>query len=300
VDIRQLRYFIEAAGLQNIRKAAENLHIAQPALTRRIHDLEEELGVDLFRRVGRRVVLTRAGERLLDHATGILEQVERARKAVVAEATVPTGRVAIGAPPSLAGQLFAPLAATVLRDHSKVSLSLSEGLTADLLERIHQGELDLAIVSDPPEDSLIEKTLLFTEAIHLVGAAGHPVMAGSSAGLHDLASLPLILPTRRNHSRQKLEQAAAREGLSLVPVIEAESWTTLRELVTRKLGYAVSVRSAFAAELRARKVKAVPIEGMMTTRWLVRLANRPDAPAFDLLESEVRKQVGLLDIQRAG
>lgn len=299
MDIRQLRYFSEAAALQNISKAAEKLHVAQPALTRRIHDLEEELGVELFSRVGRRVVLTRAGERLLQHAGSILEQVERARHSVIAEGTVPTGRVAIGAPPGLASLLFTPLAQHLVTEYPRLRLFLAEGLTASLLEQVERGELDLAIVSDWPEDSRYARRKLYTEPLFLIGAAGHPLMARASVGLGELQGLPLILAGGRNHTRQRLDEQAHDAGVDLEALVEVESWGTLRQLVLARLGYTISVRSAFEAELRSRKVKAVPLEGQASTRWLVRLADRPSAPAFEVVEAAVLEHVARLDVGRS-
>jgi len=109
MDLRQLKCFLAVARQQNITRAAEELGVTQPALSRSIRELERDLNVELFIRVGRGIVITRAGKQLVDHANHIFRTVERARDAVVAEGNTPQGMVAIAAPPSVGNLFFSTL-----------------------------------------------------------------------------------------------------------------------------------------------------------------------------------------------
>src|SRR5246127_2742967 len=167
MDLRQFRYFIQAARRENFRKASDDLRIAQSALTRQRQFLEQELGFLLFDRVKRGVRLTAAGQRLLERSQHILGEVDRLRETLQIEGHVPSGPASLAAPPSIGRLLFNKLAQTFLKSYPKVTLSLIEGWTSNAMGQLRRGELSLAIMSDPPPDPLLEYTRLFTESIYL-------------------------------------------------------------------------------------------------------------------------------------
>src|ERR1700744_3488301 len=168
MDLRQFRYFIQAARRQNFRRASEDLRVAQSALTRQIQHLEQELGFLLFDRVKRGVTLTAAGQRLLERSQHILDDVDRLKESLQLEAHVPSGPASLAAPPSIGRLLFPKLALTFLKSYPKVTLSLIEGFASGAIGQLRRGELSLAIITDPTPDPLVEYTPLFTEAIFLV------------------------------------------------------------------------------------------------------------------------------------
>jgi len=132
MDLRQLRYFIQAARRENFRKASDDLRVAQSALTRQIQHLEHELGFLLFDRVKRGVRLTAAGQRLLERSQHILGEVDRLKESLQIEAHVPSGPASLAAPPSIGRLLFNKLALTFLKSYPKVNLSLLEGWTSNI------------------------------------------------------------------------------------------------------------------------------------------------------------------------
>src|ERR1700736_6468844 len=174
MDLRQFRYFVQVARRENFRKPSDDLRIAQSALTRQIQRLEHELGFLLFDRVRRGVRLTAAGRRLLERSQHILGEVDRLKESLQIEAHVPSGPASLAAAPSIGRLLFSKLALTFLKSYPKVTLSLLEGWTSNALGKLRRGELDLAIVTDPPPDPLLEYTQLFTESLYLVGRPNDP------------------------------------------------------------------------------------------------------------------------------
>jgi LysR family nitrogen assimilation transcriptional regulator len=150
LDYRKLRYFCTVANEGSLHKAAEKLHLSQPALTRAIQDLEAELDVRLFTRHARGVTLTGEGRVLLDHAHGLLLQADAARDAVRAAAAIPRGTVSIGVPPSLSVPLMVPLSTRTAATWPQVQLNMHERLMPDLIAMLGSDLLDAAVVGNPP------------------------------------------------------------------------------------------------------------------------------------------------------
>ena len=142
-DLRILRNFVAVATAGSISRAAELRHIAQPALSLQMRNLEESLGVRLFERTSRGVMVTAAGERLLAHALAMLERMEAAIEDVQGAADEPLGTVAVGLPLSVARYLATPLVRTVLARHPGIRLQLFEVSTGYIPEMLVKGQIDL-------------------------------------------------------------------------------------------------------------------------------------------------------------
>lgn len=301
VDLRQLRYFIEVAAHQNFTRAAEKLRVAQPAVSRHVHHLEQELGVDLFSRVGRGVVLTKAGMLLSQQAASILRQVERARDAVVAEALVPQGTVSIGAPPSVAYVLFPILIEAYQALYPDVMVRLVEGMTRSLIECLHADSIDIALVSRAVSASAHENdrelvyNAIASEDMYLFGARGGPRLP-PEVNVTMLSGLPLILTGKSNAAREVLEQAATTANVNLRVAVEIESLTLMKELVRTGKGYAVAPYSALYGDLDNYEIARV--KDVSIIRVLVRRSDRPATPAMsELMRIATEKLEGL---KRAG
>ncbi|WP_027584574.1 LysR family transcriptional regulator [Bradyrhizobium sp. Ai1a-2] len=284
MDLRQLRYFIQAARRQNFRKAADDLRIAQSALTRQIQYLEQELGFLLFDRVKREVRLTASGQRLLERSQHILGEVERLRETLQVEAHVPSGPVSLAAPPSIGRLLFTRLAQIFLKSYPKVTLSLLDGWTANVLGQLRRGELSLAIVTDPQPDPLLEYTSLFTESIYLVGRPDDARLRKRSLEVKSLGDLPLVMSNKSNRSRQLIENSATRAGARLDIRLELESPETLRQLLLSGRIYGLLPYSSIFHDAEAGRLGVAPIRGLAMTRYLAKSRNEANSIARETLE----------------
>src|SRR6201991_917861 len=287
MDLRQFRYFIQAAKRQNFRRAAEDLRVAQSALTRQIQVLEHELGFLLFDRVKRGVRLTAAGQRLLERSQYILGEVDRLKESLQLEAHVPSGPASLAAPPSIGRLLFNRLAQTFLKSYPKVTLSLLEGWTSNVMGQLRRGELSLAIVTDPPPDPLLEYTHLFTESIYLVGRPDDPLLKKRSIEVKSLADLPLVMTSKSNRSRQLIENSAAREGSRLDIRLELESPETLQQLLLSGRIYGLLPFSSIYHGAQTRRLGAVPIRGLAMTRYLAKSRSEVTSIACETLKKTV-------------
>jgi LysR family nitrogen assimilation transcriptional regulator len=280
VDRRQFEYFVRIAELRSFRRASQELRIAQPALTRQIKNLEQELGVPLFERQGRGIVLTAAGSLMLERARYILRQIDQMRADITAEATVPSGRVAFGAPPSIAELLFARLARSYARHYPHVQLRFLEGI-GHMWEWLLHGEIDLAVI--PSSGNAVETPCvleqLVEEPVYLVGAAGDPTMTARVCCMHDVLLRPLVIAGHPNTPRRRLERFAAQNRAALRVLAESENLRVLTALVTAGLGYGILPHSAIHYDVEAGRLAISRIEGLTVSRILARRADRPLTPA---------------------
>ena len=285
MDLRQFRYFGQVARRENFRKASEDLRVAQSALTRQIQLLERELGFLLFDRVKRGVRLTAAGQRLLERSQHILGEVDRLKETLQIAAHVPSGPASLAAPPSIGRLLFARIAMIFLKSYPKVELSLKEGFTSSVLSQLRRGELNLAIVSDPPLDPLVEYTPLFIEPIHLVGQPDDIRLRKRRVEVKSLAGLPLV--TTSQHNRQLIESSAGREGIRLDIRLQLESGDTLHQLLRSGQIYGILPYSSIAEQTRSGRLGSAPIRGLAMKRYLAKSRSEANTIARETLEKVV-------------
>lgn len=239
MDFKQLRTFMHVTELGSLTLAAERLHIAQPALSRQIRQLEAELGILLFDRDGRGMQLSRAGVLLRDRIAPLLGEFEKTRAELAALAGRRGGHVAVGMPPTLSEACGAALISHHLRAHPDVSLSIVTGLSGHLFDWLQRGELDAAFMYDPPSAGTLAIEPLGTEELWLVGAACAPLPYDGTVPFSVLAGLPLVLPGSRHGLRRMLEASAQGKGTTLDVRVEVDSHRVQLALVDTEKFYTV-------------------------------------------------------------
>lgn len=238
MDLRQLRYFVKVVELGNVTRASEALHIAQPAVSQQIRNLEDEMGMQLLERSAHGVAATAAGKTLHQHAKALLREADRTRELLRLDAEMPQGKVSVGLPSSSSRMFAIPLARKVLEHYPGISLELIEVPTADIPAMIESGRIDLAIAADVVETAGIRKTPLFSEDLYMIM---WPEFAWSAdtIPLSELARLPIILPGAPNSIRTRVERAMSEQGLPINILFEASSATLLFAAVQAKLGVTI-------------------------------------------------------------
>src|SRR5438105_13412592 len=182
MELRSLGYFVRIAELGSITRAAAHLRLAQPALTRHVQRLEEELGVALFTRANRGVRLTEAGQKLLENAERILREVERTGDEIRAQDAHPSGRIIFGITPTLCPVLVPELSADMRREYPRVELKVVHAGMVRLEEFLIDGRVDVALLSELSRSRLIVSTRLAQEEMVLVtrpGARPDAVVSGA-------------------------------------------------------------------------------------------------------------------------
>lgn len=220
MELRHLRYFEAVARHSHVTRAAAELHIAQPALSKQISQLERELGITLFDRVGRSLRLTEAGEALLPYARAILAQVEEARAAMAERIGLKAGRVSIGAPPTVGSHLLPPLLAAFHQRYPGITLRLHEAGIQSLLDLLEAGLTDLAVVALPVSDELLTVTPLLNEPLVLIVSPMHPLAGRSEVTMAELRNERWILSPASYELREATLKACRDAGFTPQTVME--------------------------------------------------------------------------------
>jgi LysR family nitrogen assimilation transcriptional regulator len=287
MNLTQLRYFVRVAEMGSFSKAAIELDVAQPALSRQVRLLETDLRVTLLQRTGRGVLLTEAGKRLYDHANSILQLVAHAREDISANRDEATGRIVIGLPPSMGRMLTLPLVDAFRQHLPKARLAIVEGLSAHIVEWISTGRVDLGLVHNPDANPAIETIHVLDEPLCLVSAAKGAARKPGPLPFADLVTLPLVLPEPSHAIRKLLETQAALAGLKLNIAYEVSSVSAILELVRHGHGHAVLAPSAIAASGQAAAFRMRPLaEGVLTSTLC--MAVSAHKPATPLLRQAMR------------
>ncbi|WP_145925238.1 LysR family transcriptional regulator [Bordetella sp. H567] len=257
-----MRYFAHVARAGSFSRAAQELYIAQPALSRQIRKLEEELGVALLARHGRGVRLTGAGARLLERAEMIADFVRQTEDHVRQEGDALSGHVALGLPTGVAMMVGRRVIEAFRARWPQVSLHVREGLSTSLQEWVLNGRVDLAVLHNPPPLDRLDVEPVIAEPMVLVAPpdAGLPGAPGRARRLADVQALPLILPGLPHANRRLIEQSAVQSGLRLRVIMEIDSLALTRDLVAGGLGYSILTYAAVQDDAAAGRVAAYPIE----------------------------------------
>lgn len=242
MELRQLSYFVKAAEHEHVTQAAEELRVAQSAISRQIHLLEEELGTALFIRQGKGIKLTPFGIQFLPYALRILRQADRIKELAVDFRDPEQGMIRVGFPHSL-GIYFVPkLLASFRKVAPSVRFELTQLRTQSLVNQIRDRELDLAIVSsgrDPWSENDLTGIHLFDEPLRLILPSGHSLAGEESLSLRQVADEPFILFKQGYTLRDLVDDAFDKKGLTPQVTLEAEETDSIRGFV--RAGFGVSV-----------------------------------------------------------
>ena len=245
MEIEQLRQFLVVADFQNFTRAAESIGLSQPALSRSIQRLEDELGQPVFERQTRKVVLTDAGQLLQSRAHQILAIVEDTKAEISDDGE--SGRIRLGAIPTIAPYYLPELLQTFADARARATVTVQEDTTDNLLKRCTQGEIDLAIVALPITTKYLEVETLFEEELHLVVAPHHPLAGKKQVRLADIESLPFVLLDEAHCLSDNIRSFCRQRSFNPVSVERTSQLATVQELVS--LDHGVSMVPSMAVDL---------------------------------------------------
>jgi LysR family nitrogen assimilation transcriptional regulator len=256
LDLRQLRYFVAVVEAGSFSRAAEQVHVAQSALSARIRKMEESLGAELLVRMAKGVRPTPAGEKLLDHARAILHHVSQAEAELKKEGARPKRLVSIGMPAGAGRVLTIPLLDAVKRNLPQITLQIVELTSRDVCERLEDGRVDLAVNYTLTRPAF-GQTLLAEEELYLVSGAAEVYSEGV---MHrDLASLPLVMPASGNNC---VAREMETRGTMLRIESRIDSLATIIDLVAQGRR-SILAPSAFLREWLDGKLLAYPLSPPM-------------------------------------
>lgn len=298
MDLRQLRSFIRIIELGSITSAANDLNIAQPALSRQVRALEDDLNLPLLRRHGRGVVPTEEGLRLAQRARTIIEDVDALHSDITGHARSLSGTVTLGLPPTVAEILATHMIERTMQTYPQVKLRIVSGFSGHVQDWLIRGKVDLGVAYEGQKSANLSAHPIIIEQLFLI----QPVMAsGSRDGVpidaKDALSLPLILPNPEHGLRGRIEAIAQDRMIDLNVVLEIDILPTMLAFVERGLGCTILPLVSVIDHVRAGRLIARPIVRRTIDRKLVLMTslNRPGSRLITamagFLTSEVHQLV---------
>ncbi len=244
MEIEQLRQFLKIAETQNFTRAAEEVGLSQPALSRSISRLEEDLGQPVFERQSRRVLLTDAGHILKSRAEQILSIVEDTKAEISDDGE--SGRLRIAAIPTIAPYYLPRLLRRFAKEFPRAMLTVQEDTTDNLTKRCTQGEVDLAILALPITSKYLEVEKLFEEELLLVLPNDHALSSKKQIRMADVEPLPFVLLGEAHCLSDSIQNFCRQQSFHPVSVERTSQLATVQELVS--LNHGVSMIPQMAVE----------------------------------------------------
>ena len=280
MKIRQLEYFMHVVNTLNITHAAEHANVSQPALSRQLQLLEDELGTRLLERRPRGVALTPAGLRLADHVRTLMQNVDLIKEDIIAAETIPTGTLRISSAYSLRGLLVADVVAEFHRRYPHVSLEIQEGTSVNVREALVTHRVDLALYSDHGASRGLDRQALCTEALVLLSPPDAGLSMDSPVAVSLLSELDLVLTPNPNGLRRVVDDVLLPHPKSRNPPVIVETNSIIMDLVSRGGLHSILPYSAtYQAYLRG-EISIAPIAGMSWPWVIATSRDRPHSAAM--------------------
>ncbi len=296
MNLQQLEYFVTSVEHGSFTAAADALHLAQPSVSEQVRRLEDELGVRLFQRVGRGLVLTDAGRTLRPRAEAVLEAVQEARESVAAVRELRGGTASFGTFAAAGDYLGSDLIAEFRRRHPNVRVRILGLNSADAAEDVRAGRLEAAIVALPIDDEGLDVQPVVED--ELVFVSTDRAKLREPMTIERLAEMPLIMPDAsfgiEDPTRRRLAELAQRAGVTIRPVIDVESDTTVFDLVASGVGDTVNWHGLLVARRHrlAGNVGWVPFaEPIGVSLAFVFRQGAPLSPAARVMTSIVEERL---------
>ncbi|MCC4246940.1 LysR substrate-binding domain-containing protein [Stappia indica] len=290
METKRLEYFLRIVDCGSISRAAQDLGLAQPALSQQLAILEGELKVQLMYRSRRGTTPTAAGWQLYQRARIFLRQLEQTRASLLEADDQLSGSVSIGLPTSTATIISVPLMQRVLARYPQIRLHVIEGYSSMLTEMTQSGRLDVAVLFFNSQMSGLSIEPLWEEELLLV--CPPDTQQTGPVPLRMLADVPLLLPSKANSSRRSLDAALAANRMGVVPIAEIDSIVTLKKAVQDRFAYTLLPWSAISEEVESGRLTACAIEGAPVSRTVSLCF--PDAvhrtPAHEKIAEIIREQ----------
>ncbi|MED4729218.1 LysR family transcriptional regulator [Aneurinibacillus migulanus] len=242
MDIRQLEFFAEVARHKSFTRAAEQLLVAQPAISKSIKKLEEEVGLILFNRSERKVSLTAEGEALLKHAESILDQLAHAKAEMEELSGLKKGEVRIGLPSMVGSYYFPGLIIDFKKKYPDLQITVYEQGTVKIRQMLIDGEIDMGVVLEEDVEDGVEVLPFLKEEMVVCVPDSHPFAGRSAVSYEELTQESLVLFKEGYFQREITARASRMSGLPLNVTFETNQISLIKSLVAKQLGVTLFLR----------------------------------------------------------
>jgi DNA-binding transcriptional LysR family regulator len=265
----RLKVFRSVCEHLSFRRAAEELHLSQPAITQQVKALEDELGTRLFDRTGGHVVLTPAGRILKKRAAELADLAARTQEELAALSGEHSGLLSAGASTSIAQYVLPRMLGGFKRQHPKVKLQIRSGNTEQVVEWLVEGRISIGLIEGPALRKDLRVEAFMEDELVLLFPAGHPWSKRKELTVADLKDAPFLLRERGSGTRRVLEQALEKAGLKMREIdvaMELDSSEAIISSVEMGLGIGFVTRAAVLPRLPLGKIATARIKGLRIPR----------------------------------
>lgn len=298
MDIRQLRYFQEIVAQGSLTRAAESLHVAQPALSLHLKNMEEQLGTRLLTRSRSGVTPTEAGELLLQRARAILEDLARTEDDIRNLETDPSGIVRIGLPGTISAMVSLPLILAARERFPRITLNITEAMSGFVGDWLSEGKIDLAVLYSRSKDARIRSELLLEEELVVLWPADaeRPLEMNMEA----LDKVPMVLPSGAHGLRVLIDRTFQALGFAPEIAMEIDSFNNIKRLVAAGFGPSILPLYAVTEEVAAGslRVSRIAAPGLWRGAHLMSPGGRPVTRALEAVHALLREVI--LDLRDKG
>nr|WP_315860607.1 LysR family transcriptional regulator [Rhodopirellula sp. SM50] len=294
MELDQLRYFLQVAEDGNFTRAAEHLGISQPALSRSIGRLEEEIGQPVLERQSKGASLTDAGKLLQGRAKEVLSILEDTLAEIVDDGQV--GRIRVGAIPTIAPFFLPGLLRRFAEDYPQATLVVQEATTDELLKACADGVIDVAILALPIQAKYLEIEELFEEELLLVLPPNHPLVSKEAIELSDIDQIPFVLLGEAHCLSDNIVSFCRKQSFHPVSVERTSQMATVQELVSLDHGISMIPMMARRLDQSQRRVYR-SLSGARPTRTIVAVWNpyRFQSRLMEAFRNAVRAYAGTIE-----
>jgi DNA-binding transcriptional LysR family regulator len=267
--LRQWQVFAAVAEAESYTRAAERLHLSQPAVSMQVRQLEERIGLALFEQHGRQIHLTEAGKVMLGYGQRLALVLDEAREAVEQLKGLDRGNLSISVV-STASEFATRLLAAFAAEHPGIDLQLNVVNRSELRAQLAVNQPDLAITGLPPEGLELESEVFMDNPLVAITAASHPLASQPQIPLARLAAEPFVLREPGSGTRQSVERFFAARALKLRVAIALSDHTAIKQAVAAGLGVAIVSRHSLRLELAAGELRVLDVAELPILRqWRV-------------------------------
>ena len=253
MEIRQLKAFLAIAEMKTFTAGARRVNVTQAAISMQIRQLEDEVGIPLFIRTPRRVILTEAGERLLDRARRILREHDTAIAEIAEIAGAEYGRLRIGSASAMFATSQLPTILEKLKNKfPNAEITVSSGTSQTLVEKIMHGDIDIAFVSLPVEAANIQTDLLFSDEIVAISHPSHPLSKQKVISAAALAGEHLILGEQGGNTRRMIDDFFQAANVRPNVMMELSRQEAINKMVENKMGVGIAGAKTVSAQKSAK------------------------------------------------
>ena len=282
INLELYRIFYVVARYANITKASNELHISQPAISKALKNLEDQLGGKLFTRTKRGVILTSEGEEFLTYIKSAMEYISNAENKFTDLINLETGTVKIGISATLTKNFLLPYLKKFHKLYPKIKIDINTNMSKDLITKLRNGLLDIVFLTtsdvDTSSDLNTQKCELLKDSF--IAGKKYLNLLNKEISLNELSKYPLILESKGSNTRDFLDNYLQKNNLTLNPTMELSGYTLVTEFVKNDFGIGFVPKNFIKNEIKNNELYELKLKESIPTRYIEMVTSNNHLPSF--------------------